>query len=105
MPLYEYQCRKCGHVTTFIERIDEWKFWRRKCEKCRSRKLNRLYSSFSVKASRTTNEMLNELNQMGNVQFVPQYPMPQQPAGPPPGGCPFAKEAASPNKSAGSGNP
>ena len=33
---------------------------------------------------------MNELKQMGNVQFVPKYTPPWG-TGPPPGGCPYEK--------------
>ena len=96
MPIYEYECRKCGATSSFFEKPDEWGFWRRKCEQCGSRKLKRIPSTFTATASRSTADQLNELKQMGNVQVVPKQTNPWG-DGPPPGGCPYEnaeKEAA-----------
>ncbi len=102
MPIYEYECKKCGTVSSFYEKVDEWGFWRRKCENCGSRKLKKVLSSFTPSASRSSTETLNELKQMGNVQFVPKH-VPPWGTGPPPGGCPYEnmeKEAEKKEKAA-----
>lgn len=93
MPLYEYKCNKCGKLSIFLEKITEkqafWKKWKEKrCSSCGSRNLTRVISSFSVQSKTSTPQMLNDLSKMGPVKFVPDYRMP----GPPPGGCPYAKE-------------
>ncbi|MEW6709931.1 MAG: zinc ribbon domain-containing protein [Candidatus Riflebacteria bacterium] len=46
MPLYDYQCRKCGHVTTFLEKAGEKH--EHPCEKCQANDTTRLFSSFQV---------------------------------------------------------
>jgi len=34
MPIYEYRCKNCGHVTAFLEKLGAKK--RHPCEKCGS---------------------------------------------------------------------
>lgn len=91
MPIYEYQCRKCGEISSFLERVGKIKLWGRKCSRCGSRRLSKVLSSFSTSRSQSMADTLNELKNMGNVNFVPQYP---GMGGPPPGGCPYATEAS-----------
>ena len=88
VPIYEYECRKCGEVSSFYEKVDERKFWGRKCEQCGSRKLKKLPTAFSTSVQRTQTELMNEMKQMGNVQFTPKH-VPPWGTGPPPGGCPY----------------
>jgi len=88
MPLYEYRCEKCGHVSAFMEKMFEPPrlfFGRRKCQKCRSKKLVKIMSRAAGHIERTQTEMMNELKGMGNVQFVPDT----RPKGPPGGVCPY----------------
>ncbi len=92
MPIYEFRCRKCGEISSFLERVGEIKLWGRKCSRCGSRKLSKVLSSFSTSKSESMADTLNELKKMGNVNFVPQYP---GMGGPPPGGCPYAQEPSS----------
>jgi putative FmdB family regulatory protein len=94
MPIYEYRCEKCGHVSSFMEKMFERpRFFgaKRRCEKCRGKKLVKIPSGFGVSVERTQNEMLNELKSMGNVQIntQPQAPQPPPPTGPPGGKCPY----------------
>lgn len=96
MPLYEYECEKCGHRSTFMEPMfDEPSLFRKKrrCERCGSKKLKRVYSSFGVSISRSTAEMLDEMKHHAKIQFVPPPPKPPWGDGPPPGGCPYEKMA------------
>jgi len=98
LPVYEYECQRCGALTSFIERMFERPRLfgpRRRCSKCGSRKLKKVVSRFASKVERTNTEMLNELKSMGNVQFVPR---PSQPQGPPPGGCPYCRDASAEDK-------
>ncbi len=48
MPLYEYRCKKCGHVTEVLEKPDA--SGRHTCEKCGSRRMEKLMSTFGVGA-------------------------------------------------------
>lgn len=94
MPLYEYRCKKCGKISSYIESISQSKsifrrIFFRKCKNCGSRRLEKIISSFSPHRTQTFAEMIDDLSKMANVQFVPQPP---RPLGPPPGGCPYAKE-------------
>lgn len=94
MPLYEYKCEKCGHISTFVESMFEQPSLfskKKRCERCGSKKLKRVYSSFGVSVSRTTAEMLDELKHHAKIQFVPPPPKPPWGDGPPPGGCPYEK--------------
>lgn len=90
MPVYEYQCKKCGKTTTFIEKVEEFKFFSRKCGSCGSRRMKKVLSSFSTKKNESTADMLNELKRYGKVNFVPKYSDSPSLQGPPPGGCPYA---------------
>lgn len=95
MPIYEYECRDCGHVSSFMEKMYERpRLFRRKrrCEKCRGKRLKKVVSGFGVSVERSQTEMMNELKSMGNVQFVPPTPKPAWGDGPPPGGCPYEKQ-------------
>jgi putative FmdB family regulatory protein len=48
MPVYEYECNKCGHCFEFLViRRDE----QPECEKCGSQDLRRLLSSFATSKS------------------------------------------------------
>ena len=94
MPVYEYECQKCGRRSTFMEPMFEQpSLFRRKkrCPHCGSKKLVRVYSSFGISVSRSTAEMLHELKQHAKIQFVPPPPKPPWGDGPPPGGCPYEK--------------
>lgn len=46
MPLYEYRCRKCGHVTEVLEKAGAG--GRHTCEKCGSHSMEKLMSTFGV---------------------------------------------------------
>ncbi len=104
MPIYEYKCDKCGAVSSYFEKMDEWHWLKRKCKTCKSRKTHKIFSKFSSSVERTYTDTLNELKQMGNVQFVPRQTPPWG-EGPPPGGCPYenAEKAAAGTEGAGPG--
>jgi len=91
MPIYEYRCRKCGAVTALMEKAGAWGFWRRRCSACGGRRLTRLYSTFSTVRRQSMGDLINEMRRLGPVNFIPAPP---RPIGPPPGGCPFAKEGS-----------
>lgn len=46
MPIYEYRCKKCGHVTSFLESADSKQD--HKCEKCGSRDTEKILSTFAA---------------------------------------------------------
>jgi len=46
MPLFEYECRKCGHVTTFLESYHSGKS--HECEKCGARDTVKRVSAFAA---------------------------------------------------------
>jgi len=48
MPLYEYCCKKCGHVTEVLEKASA--DGRHICEKCGGRRMEKLMSAFGVGA-------------------------------------------------------
>lgn len=95
MPIYEYKCKKCNHVTSFIEKVDEFKFFGRKCSKCGSRKTMKVMSGFATARRVDMPSMINELKKYGPVNFVPGPPPAQ---GPPPGGCPYEQKEAKDEK-------
>ncbi|MCX6354669.1 MAG: zinc ribbon domain-containing protein [Candidatus Aureabacteria bacterium] len=92
MPIYEYQCRRCGKLTSLMEKAGRWSFWGRKCSFCGSRRLNKIYSTFSTSRKQSMSDLMGEMRRLGPVNFVPSPP---RPMGPPPGGCPYAKEGKS----------
>ena len=46
MPLYEYRCKKCEHVTEVLEKPKAT--GPHTCEKCGSRRMEKLVSTFGV---------------------------------------------------------
>lgn len=48
MPLFEYRCRQCGHVTTFLEKPGARRSHR--CEECGSEDTEKMLSAFSTKS-------------------------------------------------------
>ena len=46
MPIYEYQCGSCSHITEFLERFDT--DGTHECEKCGGDEMNRILSVFSA---------------------------------------------------------
>jgi hypothetical protein len=79
-----------------MEKMDAWYFWRRRCASCGSRRLNKVFSKFSTAKKQSMSDLISEMRRLGPVNFVPSPP---RPLGPPPGGCPFAKD----EKAAGGG--
>ncbi len=93
MPIYEYKCKKCGKISSFMEKVDEFRILGRKCTNCGSRRTKKVMSGFSTSKRADMPSMINELKKYGPVNFVPGTPPAQ---GPPPGGCPYG----APDKSA-----
>ncbi len=48
MPIFEYQCKKCGHVTSFLEKAGSRKA--HACEKCGSGRTEKVFSAFAAKS-------------------------------------------------------
>jgi putative FmdB family regulatory protein len=46
MPIYEFKCRKCGHIMEFLEISDKSR--KHLCERCKSSDLQKLLSGFSI---------------------------------------------------------
>ena len=47
MPIFEYRCKQCGHVTSFLEQAGSRKT--HVCEKCGSRATEKLLSTFAAR--------------------------------------------------------
>lgn len=97
MPIFEYECHNCKTINTVFQKNNKketfWS-WSRlfkgyslKCSNCGSKKLSKIFSSFSVETSQSSADMLNNLSKMGQINFVPQNKK-----GPPAGGCPYAQQ-------------
>jgi len=52
MPIYEYRCQKCGHVTSFLEKASTKK--RHTCERCKSEALEKIFSTFSASSGKSS---------------------------------------------------
>jgi len=55
MPFYEYRCRQCGHLTTFLEKLNAERT--HPCEKCGSTDTGKIFSAFAVKAGKSSSSM------------------------------------------------
>jgi len=52
MPIFEYQCSKCRHVTAFLERAEVRHPHR--CEKCGSQETKKTISVFAAQSGRSS---------------------------------------------------
>jgi putative FmdB family regulatory protein len=48
MPIFEYRCNECGHVTPFLEKAA--RRGRHACERCGSKQTEKVFSTFSTKS-------------------------------------------------------
>jgi len=48
MPVFEYRCRKCGHVTAFLEKHASRKT--HACESCGSKSTEKVFSTFAARS-------------------------------------------------------
>ena len=55
MPIYEYRCEKCGHVTQFLEKLGGSK--EHVCGECGGKDLKKQFSSFSAKAGSSSSSV------------------------------------------------
>jgi len=49
MPIFEYKCKNCSHITEFLERADFQ--GEHICDNCGGRKMGKLLSTFSAQIS------------------------------------------------------
>lgn len=54
MPIYEYRCRKCGHVTSFLEKLNSRKA--HACEACGSKATEKVFSTFAAQSGGSSSE-------------------------------------------------
>lgn len=54
MPIFEYKCKQCGHTMELLQRSGRSIVPR--CEKCGSKTLQKLYSTFSTGQSTSTTD-------------------------------------------------
>ena len=47
MPIFEYRCRKCNHITDILEKSGNKES--HVCEKCGSKSTKKIFSTFSAK--------------------------------------------------------
>jgi len=52
MPMFEYRCKQCGHVSSFLEKSETRKS--HACEKCGSKEVEKMFSTFAAKAGRSS---------------------------------------------------
>ena len=48
MPIFEYRCRKCGHVTSFLEKPGRRRA--HACETCGSADTEKVFSTFAARS-------------------------------------------------------
>lgn len=49
MPIFEYECSQCGHVTSFLEKVGAK--GPHKCEQCGSNKTKKAFSTFAAQVA------------------------------------------------------
>ena len=52
MPVYEFECKGCGHKFTLQESIDDHDHHREHCPKCQGKDIKQLISAAAVKTSK-----------------------------------------------------
>jgi putative FmdB family regulatory protein len=83
MPVYEYECKKCGTRNEFIESLGAGRIVIKKCSNCGSGRLKKIVSR-AVYHKEVTLEDLGV-----KVQYQQQPATPSMPQGPPGGKCPY----------------
>lgn len=54
MPIFEYRCSKCGHVTAFLEKANAR--GGHACENCGSKKTEKIFSTFAAKTGTSSSD-------------------------------------------------
>jgi len=52
MPIFEYRCGKCGHVSSFLEKPNARRS--HPCEKCGSKKTEKVFSTFAAQSGKSS---------------------------------------------------
>ena len=52
MPIFEYRCKQCAHVTAFLEKADVRHA--HPCEKCGSKNTDKAFSTFAAKSGKAS---------------------------------------------------
>ena len=52
MPVYDYECRKCGHEFQVVERMSKHEKARHACPKCKSKAVTRVLTGTFVKTQK-----------------------------------------------------
>ncbi len=48
MPIFEYRCTECGHISSFLQKSADRK--EHECQKCGSKDTVKVFSTFSAKS-------------------------------------------------------
>lgn len=49
MPIFEYECKQCGHVTAFLEKAGAR--GKHTCEECNSTQTEKVFSTFAARVA------------------------------------------------------
>ena len=52
MPIFEYRCKQCEYVTTFLEKVNAHA--PHTCEKCGSKDTKKVFSTFAAKSGKAS---------------------------------------------------
>jgi putative FmdB family regulatory protein len=52
MPIYEYECKKCGQEFSMTARMDEHEKKKARCPKCKSESVKQVFTSVFVTTSK-----------------------------------------------------
>ena len=52
MPIFEFRCKQCGHVTAFLEKAHARRL--HACEECGSKDTKKVFSTFAAKSGRAS---------------------------------------------------
>ncbi len=54
MPIFEYRCNKCGHITSFLEDTDSRED--HVCKKCGSKNTQKIFSAFATGPGKSSSD-------------------------------------------------